>query len=219
MRFFFNLGMMVLILVACTCGLALAEKMFISEDFEITMRTGPATDRKIIALIPTGRQVEVVKAGQEWSEVIWGDKKGWVLSRYLTNQEPTAVLLAQLRKKHDEIVAQNEELKQQVSTLSSQNNQLGSELEQTKGNLSSLTSEHTSLKKESADFLKLKANYEKAVKDMNEARAKAEKIESDFNKLANNDFNKGLVYGGGLLVFGFIAGFILKRPKRRTGLL
>ncbi len=219
MRLFFRIGIMVLIMLTGTAALVSAKTKYISEDFEITMRTGPSTGRKIIALIPTGKQVEVVNAGDDWSEVVWGDKQGWVLTRYLTNQEPTAMVLAQLRKRHATIVAQNEEIKQKVDALSAENSQLGNELSQAKGDLDSLGSAHATLKKESADFLKLKTDYKKAVKEMNDARAKAEKIESDYNKIANSDFNRGLLYGGGLLVFGFIFGFILKRPKRKSPLM
>jgi hypothetical protein len=33
------------------------------------------------------------------------------------------------------------------------------------------------------------------------------------------DAIEGLLYGGGLVIFGFIAGWIIKRPKQRSGLL
>ena len=34
---------------------AAAERRYVSEEFEITMRTGPGSDRKIISLIPSGQ--------------------------------------------------------------------------------------------------------------------------------------------------------------------
>ena len=219
MHYLFRIGIMVLIMLTGAFAQVSADSKYISEEFEVTLRTGPAGDRKIIALIPTGKQVEVVQSGEEWSEVSWGDKKGWVQSRFLTDQEAKAMLLSELQNKHAEIAAQNEELKQKVAVLSSENIQLGNELKEAKGDLGSLSSAHATLKNESADFLKLKADYEKAVQEMNEARTKAEKIESDYNKIANSDFNRGLIYGGGLLVFGFIFGFILKRPRRKSPLM
>jgi SH3 domain protein len=219
MRLFFRIGIMALITLTGAVEPVSAETKYISEKFEVTLRTGPASNRKIIGLIPTGKQVDVVNPGGQWSEVIWRDKQGWVQSRFLTNQEPTSMALAQLRGKYSNILAQNEELKQKVVALSAVNNQLGTELNQAKADLGSLSGVHNTLKEESADFLKLKANYEKAVQEMNAARAKAEKVESDYNKIANSDFNRGLLYGGGLLVFGFIFGLILKRPGRKSPLM
>jgi SH3 domain protein len=199
---------------------AAAERRYVSEEFEITMRTGPGSDRKIISLIPSGQEVDVVNAGEEWSEVVLANgKQGWVLSRYLTEQLPTALKLERLQQRYDKILAENKELSAQATKLGTDNSRLTNELDQTQTDLNQLTSAHETLKSESAEFLKLKSKYETAVKEMKEASTKAEKAESALNQLAGNEFNKGLLYGGGLLIFGFIVGYILKRPKRRAPLM
>jgi SH3 domain protein len=199
---------------------AAAERRYVSEEFEITMRTGPGSDRKIISLIPSGQEVDVVTAGEEWSEVVLANgKQGWVLSRYLTEQLPTALKLERLQQRYDKTLAENKELTTQVTKLGTDNSRLTSELDQTQTDLGQVSSTYESLKNESAEFLKLKSKYETAVKEMKEASTKAEKAESALNQLAGNEFNKGLLYGGGLLIFGFIVGYILKRPKRRAPLM
>lgn len=199
---------------------AAAERRYVSEDFEITMRTGPGADRKIISLVPSGHEVEVINAGEEWSEVVLPNgKQGWVLSRYLTQDLPTALKLERLQQRYDKILAENKELSAQVNKLGTDNSRLTNELDQTQTDLTQLSSAHETLKSESAEFLKLKSKYETAVKEMREASAKAEKAESSLNQLAGSQLNEGLLYGGGLLIFGFIVGYILKRPKRRAPLM
>ena len=198
---------------------ALAESKYISEDFEVTLRTGPGSDRKIISLIPSGRAVEVINAGEEWSQVAYNDKTGWVLTRYLTNKVPTALVLERLQKNHKALLEQKQALDEKLAQLSSQNQGLSQELKQTQSDLTQVNTTYESLKSESGEYLKLKSKYEKAVKDMKSAQAKADKIESDFIKLSSSELNKGMLYGGGLVFVGFIIGFILKRPKRRTPLL
>jgi hypothetical protein len=37
--------------------------------------------------------------------------------------------------------------------------------------------------------------------------------------LSNNQIYQGMLYGAGLLAVGFIVGFIVKKPKRRSGLI
>lgn len=213
-------GALILLSVIFLTANAAAERRYVSEDFEITMRTGPGTDRKIISLIPSGHEVDVVTTGEEWSEVVLPNgKQGWVLSRYLTEQLPTAMKLERLQQRYDKIAAENKELSAQVTKLGTDNSRLTNELDQTQSDLSQLSNAHETLKSESAEFLKLKSKYETAVKEMKEASAKAEKAESALNQLAGNEFNKGLLYGGGLLIFGFIVGYILKRPKRRAPLM
>ena len=219
MQFTIKTGFFLLMTLMLLAATALADSKYVSEDFEITMRTGPGSDRKIISLIPSGHAVEVVSAGDEWSEISYRDKQGWVLSRYLTDKIPTALLLERLQQKYDTLVEQKKELDGKVGQLSSQNTQLNQELGQTQTDLSQVNKTYETLKSESGEFLKLKAKYEKAVKDMNAAKARADKVESEFIKLSSSDLNKGMLYGGGLVFAGFLIGFILKRPKRRSPLM
>ena len=206
-----------ILLMVSICG---AETRYISEDFEITMRTGPGADRKIISLIPSGREVELISEGDEWSQVrLSNGKDGWVLTRYLTQALPTALKLERLERKHAELIEQNNELKERTSELSSGNRTVGSELKKTQDELNKTQTAYEALKKESAEFLKFKATYEKNVKELKEMRTKADKFESEFNKLANNQLYEGFLYGGGLVFLGLIIGFILKKPKRRSGLM
>jgi SH3 domain protein len=199
---------------------ALAEKKYVSEDFEITLRTGPGTDRKIIALIQSGNEVDVVAPGDEWSEVVTsGGKQGWVLSRYLTDRVPTVLKLERLQQKFDKMQAEYTELQQKATGLTENNQRLSNELTQTQTDLTKVTKAHETLKSESTDFLKLKQQYEAAVQELKETREKAQNAESALNQLIGSEFNKGLLYGGGLLVLGIILGFIFKRPKRRAPLL
>ena len=213
-------GLCVLLCTLLSVSLVFAENRYVSEEFEITLRTGPATDRKIIALVPTGSLVELLDEGDEWSQIrLANGKEGWVQNRFLTPTPPAALRLERLQLKHDEVIAQNKALEQKIADLSSGNRTVGDELKQTRDELNKVQNAYDALKRESAEFLKFKATYEKNVKELQEARAKAEKFESEFNKLANNKIYEGLLYGGGLVFLGMIVGFILKKPKRRTGLL
>ena len=201
-------------------GLAVAETLYVSEDFEITMRTGPATDRKIIALVPSGSALEIVEKGRDWSRVRLSDgREGWVLTRYLTTATPTAIKLERLEARHAEVVERNQVLEQKVKELSTETRATGSELDQTQAELNHVRAAYEALKAESADFLKLKAAHEKNVRELQEARQAAEKFENERNRLAHSQLIEGLLYGGGLVIFGFIAGWIIKRPKQRSGLL
>jgi SH3 domain protein len=199
---------------------AMAENKYVSEDFEITLRTGPGTDRKIISLIPSGQSLEIVTPGEEWTEVTThSGKQGWVLTRYLTDRVPTALKLERLKLNYDKMQSDYSELKQKATALEETNKRLNAELGQTQTDLGQLSNAHESLKSESADFLKLKKQYESAVKELKEVRTKAQSSESELNQLIGNQLNEGLLYGGGLLVLGMIIGFVLKRPKRRAPLM
>jgi SH3 domain protein len=201
-------------------AVARAQTLYVTEEIEITMRTGPGTDRKIIALLPSGSAVEMVERGKDWSRVrLANNKEGWVLTRYLTEVTPAAIKLAQLEARFAEVRERNQQLEQKVNELSTEGRATGSELDQTQAELNHVKAAYETLKTESADFLELKAAYEKNAKELKERRLAAAKFEEDRNRLAHSQLIEGLLYGGGLVIFGFTTGWLVKRPKQRSGLL
>jgi len=197
-----------------------AETKYVSEDLTITLRTGPGTDRKIIAFPAAGKALEVLTPGDEYTEVQMSNgKQGWVLTRYLTDKEPAYLRLERLEKRHAQVVEKYEALQQRASKLDTDGQGLTAELAKTEKDLNELTTAHETLKKESQEFLKLKASYQKALKDSTDAKTRADQLDKELQQLYSSEINTGLLYGGGLIVLGFITGFIVKRPKRRAPLL
>ncbi len=220
MKLFTKIGILVLMGLVLTAVSSAAETRYVTDDLTITLRTGPAKDRKIIAFPKAGTPMQVVNAGDEYTEVqLSNGKQGYVLTRFLTAQVPADIRLAQLEKKHATVVQRYEELKERASSLNTESRGLSGELSTTQKALDKLTAEHEKLKSESQEFLKLKAKYEKAVKSAADARARADKVDKELSQLYSSELNTGLLYGGGLIVLGFITGFIVKRPKRKSPLL
>ena len=220
MKLFTKIGILVLMGLVLTAVSSAAETRYVTDDLTITLRTGPAKDRKIIAFPKAGTPMQVVNAGDEYTEVqLSNGKQGYVLTRFLTAQVPADIRLAQLEKKHATVVQRYEELKERASSLNTESRGLSGELSTTQKALDKLTAEHEKLKSESQEFLKLKSKYEKAVKSAADARARADKVDKELSQLYSSELNTGLLYGGGLIVLGFITGFIVKRPKRKSPLL
>lgn len=199
---------------------SIAQSKFVVEEFEITMRTGPDQAHKIIALIPSGRQVEVLTPGEEWTEVqLANGKQGWVLTRYLTDELPNELKFERLEKEYAQILSEKMRLDQSGAELSSAKKKLSADLSQAQTRLAELTKAHDTLKKGSADYINLKKQHDKTVTELSDLRSHAQKIETELNRLSNNQVYQGMLYGAGLLALGFIVGFIVKKPKRRSGLI
>jgi SH3 domain protein len=214
-------GLFVVLFLLVGVSFSVAQNLYISEDFEVTMRTGPANDRRIIAMIPTGRVVELIKKGEEWSEfrLPVSGKEGWVMNRYLTDKPPSALQLARLETRHAEVAAQMKEQQRKWSEITAENQTLNSQLKQAQEALSAVQASFERLKKDSAEVVRIKAEYEKNSKELIETREKAEKFESQLKNLAGSQLYEGMLYGGGLIVFGFVTGYILKKPRRRSPLM
>ena len=220
MNFLSKIAVLIMLCPLLTMTTAAAETQYVSEDLTITLRTGPGTDRKIIAFPAAGKAVEVVTPGEEYTEVkLANGKQGFVLTRYLTNKEPAYLVLERLERNHAKVVAQYEALQKKATTLGTDGQSLAAELAETQKSLDALTAAHETLKTESKGFLKLKAQYEKSLKEATEARTKADQLDNELQQLYSSKINTGMLYGGGLIVLGFLTGFIVKRPKRKSPLL
>lgn len=206
--------------LACSVVAGAAQTRYISEEFEVPMRSGQSLEHRIVALIPSGRTVELVQHGTEWSQVRMSNgREGWILTRYLTDVMPSAMQLARLESRHAEVASRNKELQEKTAELASENKRLGDLLKQAQSDLAKIEAAHEALKLESAEYLQLKTDYENSRQELEATRVQADQFESALNQIANSQLYQGLLYGGGLVIFGFVAGFILKKPKRRGPLM
>jgi SH3 domain protein len=215
-----KVGTLVLLGLMLVATTGAAETKYVTEDLNITLRTGPGTDRKIIAFPNAGEPLEIITPGEEYTEVMTrGGKQGFVLTRFLTDKEPSSVLLARLEQKYSQLKDKYDELQQKSTQLSGNSKDLSAELDKTRKELEQLTAAYDTLKSGAKEYLQLKSKYDKSVKEATEARARADKVDKELQQLYSSEINTGILYGGGLIVLGFITGFIVKRPKRRSPLM
>ncbi len=194
--------------------------MFISDNLKITLRSGPSTGNKILAVLQSGQTVEVVNPGDEWSQVTMADgKEGWVLSRYLTPNPTHNLRLERLDTKHKNLMAQAAALLEENNKLKAESKKLRSEFQTTQNQMQKTTSEYETLKTEAAEFLTLKANYDRAASQLAKQTEKAQTLEEQLTKMEMNYAIKWFLAGSAVLIVGFLIGFSTKRQRRRPSLV
>jgi SH3 domain protein len=196
------------------------ETMYVSDILKLTLRTGPSIENKIIAVIESGQVMEVMKSGQEWSQVqLPNGKEGWVLSRYLTTTETNNIKLERLEDKHKNLMIQAAELLEENNTLKEENKRFSTDFKTNQQQLAKIQDDYDALKAEAAEFLTLKTNYERAASELAEQTEKAKQLEEQLSSLEMNTYIKWFLAGSGVLIIGFIIGFSTKRQRRRPALL
>lgn len=209
--------LMFLSLLAPAAG---AETMYVSDMLKLTLRTGPSTENKILAVIESGQQMELLEPGEEWSRVqLPNGKEGWVLSRYLTPVETNNVKLERLQTQHKNLTAQAAELLEENKTLKAENEKLRAEFEANQKEMVKARTDYETLKAESAEFLALKSKHTTAVSQLTEQSNRAHKLEEQLTQLEMNTYIKWFLAGSGVLIVGFIIGFSTKRQRRRPKLV
>jgi len=211
---------MALIVLFVLPAAAAAETAYVSENFEITMRTGPGTERKIISLVQSGKALEVLEKGAEWSLVrAPNGKEGWVLNRYLTASQPSAMVLERVRQDYDVLSAKFKDLKQRYGQLEAQKKVSDADLSQNSQDLSELNAAFENLKKESAEFLQLKKRYEKTAADLEAEKNRSAKLDEENLQMKRNRIIQWVWTGGGIMLLGFFLGlFSSSRRKPRSSL-
>ena len=194
--------------------------MYVSDVLKLTLRTGPSIENKIISVIESGQMMEVIKFGDEWSQVqLPNGKQGWVLSRYLTPNETHNIKLERLEAKHKNLMIQAAELLEENNRLQTETERLSTEFKAAQKELAKTQSDYEALKTEDAEFLTLKADYNRAASQLAEQTAKAKQLEEELSSLEMNTYIKWFLAGSGVLIVGFLIGFSTKRQRRRPALV
>ncbi len=190
-----------------------------TEMVEITFRSGPGMNRKILTMLKSNQTVTVLEAGEEWSKVRLPDgDEGWVMSRYLTTDPPSQTRLLKLQEKHRALTEQLDQVSQENTQLKSENQELSATLAQTRQDLENLNSEFENLKSESAEFLEIKGKYTQVSQELAEHTSKSAKVQKELDGLKLNQSIKWFLAGGGMILLGIVIGFSARRNKRRSSL-
>jgi SH3 domain protein len=186
---------------------------------KLTLRTGPSIENKIISVIESGQMMEVIKFGDEWSQVqLPNGKKGWVLSRYLTTNETHNIKLERLEAKHKNLMIQAAELLEENNMLKAENKRFSTESKANQKQFVQTQADYEALKAEAAEFITLKANYKRAASQLAEQTTKAKQLEEELSSLEMSTYIKWFLAGSGVLIVGFLIGFSTKRQRRRPAL-
>ena len=211
---------MVLIATLILPAVSRAETAYVSDEFEITVRTGPGTDNKIISLVKSGNALEILEKGEEWSKVrIPNGKEGWVLNRYITPSQPSALVLERVRKDYDVLAAKYKDLKERFGQLDAQKKTTDAELSESQRNLDEISAAYETLKKESSDFLKLQQRHKEMTAELEAEKSRSAKLDEENLQLKRNRIIQWVLTGSGIMLVGFFIGlFSFSRGKPRSSL-
>lgn len=109
---FWLVGFILLLSNLLLSGEIKAKTFYVSDTaLKANVRTGSGFDRRIIAMLPSGAQVTLIREEGGWAEVALEDgRRGWLLKRYLSDRPAWRVTAQKL-------ATENQRLQQQVSSL------------------------------------------------------------------------------------------------------
>jgi SH3 domain protein len=205
--------------------LSWATTAYVTDLFEITLRTGPSNENKIIAMLSSGEPLEVVETRDDWTLVRLvnsrgEEKEGWVLSRYLIKRQPWETQAKGLLKQNASLREKLGMLERKSEESSQREAEFKKELQHTSETLKKVQTDFESLKNESSDFLELKEQYETTKSTLQTSQDIVQKLTEENEILKASQYVRWFLAGALVFLSALLMGLVLGRreKKHRKGL-
>jgi len=212
-------GFLVASIFACgvlLAGSANAESVWVSDQFEIMLRTGPSTSNAIELMLGSGTVLESLETDSEsgYSRVrTAAGTEGWVLTRYLMGEPPAREQLIRLSSQLTNANAQG-------SSMGSQLKSIESEFQTAKRQIKKLTSERDQLQKElveikrtAANVLAIDSQNKELRQQLTDTEIEISVLEGENSSLSSQGNRYWFISGALVLLGGVVLGLILPRMK------
>ncbi|MBW1704743.1 MAG: TIGR04211 family SH3 domain-containing protein [Deltaproteobacteria bacterium] len=200
-----------------------ATKAYVTDSLEITFRTGPSIENKIITFLRSGQPLEIMESQEDWSRVRLigsdqGHMEGWVLSRYLSTQQPWEIKARSLKQENARLKEKLNRIEQQWQKAAQGEQGVSAEL---KGNIEALQkvqNEYETLKREAADFLELKTVHDATRRTLETTQKTVQTLSKENENMRSSQKNKWFATGALVLLCGLMIGLLMGRQykKRKT---
>lgn len=214
-------SIVLIVLVLCVIGQSSwAAKAYVTDSFEITLRTGPSVQNKILTLLGSGEAVEVLGSQEEWTHVrVLGRREdaieGWVLGRYLETRLPWKTQAESLVKENARLKEGLAQGEKKWSKSADAEQKTTKELE---GNIKAfhrLQEEYEALKQGSAEYIKVKAAYEANRSSLEAAQRNVQGLTKENESLKSSQRNRWFAMGALVLLCGLMIGVMVGRQERK----
>lgn len=193
-----------------------AKTMYVTDSFEITVRTAPSTEHKIIAMLKTNEAVEILEEQGEWTKVrLENGKEGYALSRYLTPNIPKLFIISGLRQKVKTLESDLKSLSESKEGLEKSNAKLNSTLTSREKELENLKKEYADWKSGATDYVNVKELKDKLEIDNQKLQDKVDGLLEENKWLRRKKDSLWFAIGAGVLLGGWVLGLIMGRAQMR----
>ena len=201
---------------------AAAESVWVSDQFEVMLRSGPSTNNAIERMLPSGTALEVLERDDEagYSRVqTAAGTEGWVLSRYLMNEPSAREQLVTLTSRLTNASAQGSSLTSQLDAIKGEQDAATRQIASLERDKARLESELAEIKRTAANVLSIDNQNKDLRERLNAAETTVGALEQQIRELTSQRTRYWFMTGALVLVVGMILGLWLPRiswQRRRS---
>jgi len=203
-------------------GPTYAQRMYITDEVVITLRSGPSTQNTIKANLRTGDAVDVLEQdadlGYSRVRVLSDNEEGWVLTRYLMSEPSSDEQLATARQELAAAHGAVASLEADLAAATAQLTETRSELLAAQDSERHLNTELGDIREASANVLELQQHNDSLRQKNVELSTEVEALYNEVNRLGDRSRQNWFIVGSLVLAFGIVIGLVAPslRARRRS---
>jgi len=213
--------MKTIVRIACVCALLVNTAVFaapawVSDQFEITLRSGPSTGNAIQLMIDSGLRLEVLERDSEsgYSRVRTpGGTEGWVLTRYLMNEPSAREQLANLTGQLTSATSRGSSLDTQMKAVKAEYDSANRQIAKLEREKAAVEKELAEIKRTAANVLAINSQNQSLMDQLAAAQIKADTLEQENRQLSSQTTRYWFMAGALVLLIGILLGIWLPRVR------
>ncbi len=199
-------------------GVVSAQTVYITDEFEITMRTGMSTDNNIVRMLSSGEAVQLIASDEETRYSLVeteGGQQGYVLSRFLDESPSARERLLTLETSYQSLQTQSEDQRRTIDELTASLDQERADALALKEALTSSDNELESLKVTASSAIEIEQQNQQLLSDLETLQAQVQQLSKDNADLSDSTEIDWFVKGGGVSLVAFLIGILITRIRWR----
>jgi len=191
--------------------------LYVTDQLEITLRSGPGLDYKILRMLPSGLELTQLEEKEGWTRVRTppGDE-GWVVARYLSAEPPKGprleAALRDLEKTRADVAAQ----KKEFDAVRGERDRLVAEARRLEGRLASVEKEFEGWKKVNEGVVALRDKAQALEAQQQTGAEELQRLRSENQSLKTRETFYWFFSGVIVLLLGWVLGYVYASSRQRA---
>jgi len=195
---------------------ASAQSAWVSDQFEVMLRTGPSTSNAIERMLPSGTSLTVIErddaAGYSKVRTAAGTE-GWVLTRYLMTEPSAREQLATLTRRLTSASAEGSSLTSQLDAVRGEYDSASRQITSLENEKAQLEQELAEIKRTAANVLSINSQNKELRDQLASTEIQVATLEQQNRELTGQTTRYWFMTGALVLIVGMILGIWLPRIR------
>lgn len=197
-------------------SVAAAESKWVSDEFEVMLRTGPSTSNAIELMVDSGTELEVLErdADAGYSRVrTGGGTEGWVLTRYLMSQPSAREQLAKLTSQLTDASTRGSSLNSQLVAIQSEYDTAQRQIATLEKDKAKVEEDLAEIRRTAANVLSINDQNKDLRQQLMDSGIKVDTLAQENRELSGQTKRYWFMSGAFVLVIGIVLGLWLPRIR------